>query len=344
MCCTSPAAACAARPSASSTAELEFRHHVFPIAGAFSWGGDGLALRRARARATATRARTSPPPRARRWWRRAAAWSRPSQYQAERRRPLRRPRRRGRGPRLRLHAPAHGLDPRAPRASACARASASARWAARAAPPARTSTSRSGSAAGSRAATRSTRCRCCRAGPVALVQRQAERAAHPVRCSSRPSRSARRAGARTGRRPAGRPRPAASRAASITWSATRSASAVITSEPCAPSTGLGLRLRPAPARGRGVAGHHEHVVAHAERRTAAVGQLRLVEPAARAAPSLTPRPAPSCGSASATLSIVRANAPGSATSARAPNEPSTATDTDRSPVSWPNTSSSRSMS
>jgi murein DD-endopeptidase MepM/ murein hydrolase activator NlpD len=28
-------------PSATSTAELEFRHHIFPVAGAFSWGEEG---------------------------------------------------------------------------------------------------------------------------------------------------------------------------------------------------------------------------------------------------------------------------------------------------------------
>ena len=68
-----------------------------------------------------------------------------------------------RGLRLRLHAPAAAARRSWPRVSASAPVSASRRSAALASRPARTCTSSSGWAAGSPAATRSTRCRCSQA-------------------------------------------------------------------------------------------------------------------------------------------------------------------------------------
>ena len=99
-------------------------------------GARDLQLRRRRTRAsapaaaaTATRARTSPPPRARPWWPRTRGTREGRALPGRRRRALRGARRRRRGPRLRVHAPGHRLDPRARGPDACAPASSWRRWA-----------------------------------------------------------------------------------------------------------------------------------------------------------------------------------------------------------------------
>ncbi len=66
------------RAGTSSTHELAFLHHRFPIAGSFSYGGAGSRFGSHRPRPYAIRARTWPPPPAPRSWRRAPARSRRS--------------------------------------------------------------------------------------------------------------------------------------------------------------------------------------------------------------------------------------------------------------------------
>ena len=132
----------------------------FPLIGAFSYGGEGSRFGR--------RPHGPHPPgpgpvgrRGRdRWSRRTAACVETVEYQAE-----------GAGhyvvvggerrARLRVHAPAHGLDPRARGPARAHRPAARRGRQHRRAPPGPTSTSRSGraAAAGTTAATRSTRCR-----------------------------------------------------------------------------------------------------------------------------------------------------------------------------------------
>ena len=137
--------------------------HRFPIAGAFDWGAADARFG-AGARATATRART---------WPRRPGTPVVAPYRGvvtavavpgQGRRPLRRDR--GRGLRLRLHAPARRLDRRARGRARPHRPAHRRGGQHRRARPVRTSTSSCGRAAGTRAATRSTRCRCCSSGPL----------------------------------------------------------------------------------------------------------------------------------------------------------------------------------
>ena len=112
-----------------------------------------------RAPVTATRARTCRhrPARPRRA---VARHGEGCRLPGERGRALPRAERRGREPRLRVHAPAHRLHPGPEGGPGEHRASAWAPWAAPARRAARTCTSRSGWAAGTAAESRSTRCRC----------------------------------------------------------------------------------------------------------------------------------------------------------------------------------------